>query len=322
MLDKIFGTNNTLALYLVPLIAIGIGLLGYFTDLNESSSFTEIKLLTEYIGLQRSNTIIQLLVICMINSISAYIITSISDLQEIHEHTNHWPAFFYLIFISIHPDLLLWNGFVPANLFLLMAIYRLFNMYNKPIVFSNVFDAGLLIGIAGFFQPGFWLFELIAVIAILIIRPFNWREIVISFIGFSTPFYAYLFFLFWNNQTFSINHLIDFNVTLSFFSSAQSYSLFGLFTFLLIVSIGLLYASIRYSTIQQRKHKQVLFALTVICIFLSLFYSNKSFYCYSWSVVSLACLIPFIILWIKRNWLKNIAIGIVFLMLIANYIYF
>ncbi|MDQ3047623.1 MAG: DUF6427 family protein [Bacteroidota bacterium] len=69
-----------------------------------------------------------------------------------------------------------------------MGINKLLSSYRKDTAFSQSFDAGFLFSIASlFYFPYFVFFPLLGV-ALIILRPFNWREWLISFIGVLVPY--------------------------------------------------------------------------------------------------------------------------------------
>jgi hypothetical protein len=98
------------------------------------------------------------------------------------------PFFFILILLSCRTSLI---GFYPAlasSFFLVFFLDRLISSYKKERALSDIFDAGLFVGIATLFYIPAMVFLVLLWIGLLIIRAPNWREWVCSIIGFLIPF--------------------------------------------------------------------------------------------------------------------------------------
>jgi len=145
--------------------------------------------------------------------IGAFFVNYIAINQEITSKTNYLPAFLYVLFSfsaatnrHIEPILI-------ANLFVLPAIYYLSSAYRKDTALSAIFKAGLLLGLASFFYTYYILFFPIAVIAVIILRSFNWREWILLIIGLLLPVYIYMCISYLNdNGTFEILRIFKNNM--------------------------------------------------------------------------------------------------------------
>ena len=112
--------------------------------------------------------------------------------QEITSKTNYLPSFFYILFAfsssttgSIEPILV-------ANLFVLPSLYFLMNSYREEQALSEFFKAGLFMGLSSFFYIHYIYVFPICLTALIILRPFNWREWIVLLIGLLTPLYLYV----------------------------------------------------------------------------------------------------------------------------------
>lgn len=120
--------------------------------------------------------------------------------QKMSSRPTDLPGMSFLLLSSVIPE---WNQFTPPLLastillYLLFALYRLFNQSNVP---RTLFNMGFAVGVGCFlFLPaltiGIWL-----LIAILIMRPFKLQEILLLILGVATPFYFYGVWIFWHGQ--------------------------------------------------------------------------------------------------------------------------
>ncbi|MGP8216178.1 MAG: DUF6427 family protein [Bacteroidia bacterium] len=137
----------------------------------------------------------------------AFIWNSFINNNALLKQSSYFPAFFFIILASCRTSLICLYPALFASLFLVLAMRRLAASYKKEKALSEVFDAGLFIGIASIFYLPLVVFILFLFIAILVIRSLVWREWIAAVIGFILPFgfalaYNYLFLSaenFWHN---------------------------------------------------------------------------------------------------------------------------
>lgn len=123
----------------------------------------------------------------MVISISAlwnYFINRNSLLNQ----STFFPLFFCFFLLSCHPKLLCFYPAQAGMLLLLLAMVRLAGSVKKEKAFSDVFDSGLLIGIASLACYNQIVFLFFLLIGLIIIRYPNWREWLIAVLGFLLPF--------------------------------------------------------------------------------------------------------------------------------------
>ncbi len=124
--------------------------------------------------------------------IGAILVNIIAINQEITSKTNYLPAFLYILFAFSATTSRHIEPIFIANLFVLPAIYYIASAYRQDTALSAIFKAGLLLGIASFSYTYYIIIFPIAVIAIIILRSFNWREWVLLIIGLLIPVYIYM----------------------------------------------------------------------------------------------------------------------------------
>lgn len=196
MFIRFFKSNNASALLFLPLIAIVIWAFGYMNPivlpvkhampLYElfAGIFVNIPWLSTTIGL--------LLVIGQ-----AFLLNFIVNENEVLEKQNYLPALFYIIFMSNNDAMLTLHPLLFGNLFVLFAFHKLFSSYRKDKAYSNAFDAGFLISIATLFYFPFVVFLPLLGVGLILLRPFDWREWIISFFGAIIPYLFVVTFYFW-----------------------------------------------------------------------------------------------------------------------------
>ncbi len=82
------------------------------------------------------------------------------------------------------------NQFSPtllANSFLLAALWSLYRCYDKKVSFGNIFNAGFWVGVAALCYWASSVYMLAVALGMVLLRPFDWREIVVLLAGFGSP---------------------------------------------------------------------------------------------------------------------------------------
>ena len=138
----------------------------------------------------------------------AFIWNSFVNSNSLLKQSAYFPAFMFILLASCRGSLICFYPALIAVLFLMLAIRRLAAGYKKDKALSEVFDAGLFIGIASLFYIPLVVFIVFLWIAILTIRSLIWREWVAALIGFALPFafmlaYHYIFYApapFWSTK--------------------------------------------------------------------------------------------------------------------------
>jgi hypothetical protein len=103
------------------------------------------------------------------------------------------PASLFVLITSGLPDLHSMHPVYPASLFLILTIDRIFNTYEKEVIHSNAFDSGIFLAIGSLFYLNLVFFFPFLWIGFIIIKPkVNWREYVLTTLGFALPWVAAL----------------------------------------------------------------------------------------------------------------------------------
>ena len=199
MFIRFFKSNNASALLFLPLIAIVIWVFGFLNPvvLPVKHAMPLYELFAGiFINIPWLSTTIGLLLLIG----QAFLLNFIVNENEVLEKQNYLPALFYIIFMSNNDAMLTLHPLLFANLFVLFALHRLLSSYRKDKAFSESFDAGFLISIATLFYFPFVVFLPILGVALILMRPFNWREWIISFFGAVIPYLFIITFYFWYNR--------------------------------------------------------------------------------------------------------------------------
>lgn len=199
MFIRFFKSNNASALILLPLFALAIWAFGFISPAIVPVNHTMP--LYELVGELFSNapwlgTFIAFILVVG----EAFLLNYIVNENEVVSKQSYLPALFYILFISNNNDMLLLSPPLFANLFILFATHKLLTSYRKDNAFSQAFDAGFLISIASLFYFPCVVFLPLLGVGLILMRPFNWREWLISFIGALIPYIFVITIYFWKDK--------------------------------------------------------------------------------------------------------------------------
>jgi hypothetical protein len=126
----------------------------------------------------------------------AFLLNYIANDNELTT-SNYLTAFMFVILSAAGLSIQRLNAELFANLFLLLALWRIFKMYKTDGAIGPPFDAGILISIASFFYfPAIGMLVMLYV-AIAILRPFSWRDFAVATIGVMVPYLFLSVYYFW-----------------------------------------------------------------------------------------------------------------------------
>jgi ABC-type multidrug transport system fused ATPase/permease subunit len=208
--------------------------------------------------------------------------------QEITSKTNYLPAFFYILFSFSATTKSAVEPILVANLFVIPALYFLINSYRKDYALMDVFKSGIFMGLASFFCIHYISAFPLMFIALFILRPFNWREWSIMFIGLVTPLYIYVSICYLTtNDAFVVFEMIK-EAT----SSLQKLIISEYYlAFILMSGLTLVFALFHYFSkgfggkVKTQKTKYVLLWMLLFCL-LMVFFEQVS------DMILLPCIIP------------------------------
>ncbi|MES2512705.1 MAG: DUF6427 family protein [Bacteroidota bacterium] len=165
-----------------------------FTFINENTeqiNYKEHILYSLFFGSGFSFVLNQIITLSVI-LLGAFFVNYLVVEQEITSKTNYLPAFFYILFAFSATTKSTVEPVLVANLFILPALYFLIDSYRRDFALSEIFKAGIFLGLASFFCIHYIVVFPLSFLALIILRPFNWREWMIMLIGLVTPLYIYI----------------------------------------------------------------------------------------------------------------------------------
>ena len=206
---RIFLGNQLFALLLLPFILVGYVVLNSYMHNFEVLPSIELGLWGKH-SFYNINALYYLTGgIVLMNAILAnYLFNS----NDFYDRNSYVISLFYIVFTSYFQSFYHLDGILLSHTFILFAIFQLFHLENNADGRKWSFNAGIFFGIAATLNPP--LFILLPVIWLMItrIRPFVFREMLLSTLGFAVPIVYLIFYLFLNEDiilknVFEINKL-------------------------------------------------------------------------------------------------------------------
>lgn len=318
VLLKIYRTNQTLILGLLPLIALFIwfpsfGLENNFIVNNTTPVFQVFK--TE------SNIINQLIAIGIL-LVTAITLNNTINKNEFFRQNIYLPSFISVLLISCLPLSNTLHPILFSNLFLVLSFRRLININSQVSCKSEVFDASLLLLIGGLFYPPTLLYLPIIWITLLIFRPFQWKEWVSPFLALGLFLIYYLTsYLFTENSSYYQASTI---LKSSVYQDNNYSILFYLFGFLSLffVLLGMrqIHIKRKSSTIRYKKMTNMILALFLLGLinFGILFLLTYALEVIFITLIPFTIAISYFFIYFKKTLVAEIGLFLLLILVILN----
>ena len=292
---KLFSGNNIIALTLLPFLIAGYfllnnGVLGFTGGFFETSNSIDLGLW----GSVKSSTYLWIPItsaaIILFNAVG---LNYLFNANVFHERNSYIVSLLYVILMSFYHSFYQLDGVIIAQTFLILTLFQLFKLENNVDGRATSFNAGFFFGVAASFHPSLIFVFPVLWFMILRIRPFVWREITLSIVGFIVPLiYGFSFIIWkeeqinWNFIETSVNYVqkqLIFLSSMALFVVAALLSLYGL-------SSRNMASSIRF-----RKLTSIVLMFLLIGIGLGVIeiIFLKQYEWFSFSTISLALFLPF-----------------------------
>jgi hypothetical protein len=195
MFLKISKSNQPFLVLLVPLVGVLFWLktfLGRWPDFPFDYSSDQMPLFSLVYNFLQKNQALSDIVSFFMILISAFLINRLNLKFILIPERSYLPSIFYVLLVSSFYKTQTLNPALFSSFFLLLAVERLLDSYKLEHLAYNIFDAALLIGLGSLFHFTVIFFVAYIWAALLILRPFYWREWLYSVLGIIVP-YIFLF---------------------------------------------------------------------------------------------------------------------------------
>ena len=232
------------------------------------------------------------------------------------------PALLYVLIVALLPPFLWFHPLLFVNSILIFALDKIFSLYKNQNVLSMDFDSCLLLSLSAlFYLPAIVLF-LIYILAIIILRPFSWRDWVVGVMGFVLPFFfafTYYFlidglqgfyervFITGIKKQIDLHHIFTYQYT---FSLAMTGVLF-------VLAFLRLQSNYYKNVMKARLIQQLLLLLMLIGLISVLVSRDEELYRFNILAIPVSVFLGYYFLSGKKQWLSEV----VFLVLVGSWVY-
>ncbi len=230
------------------------------------------------------------------------------------------PALFFILICSSLIPLQRLNPVSISVIFLIIAVFRIFDTYKKEQLCYNFFDAALLISVGSLFYFNLIFLIVIIWIGLIILRPFIWREWIFTLIGLLVP-YIILFFYYYmmdldiksllgTYKSYLLYKRYDMNFDLSYKILAIYYLL------MLIISSVYMIAVYPGKKIYARKYFMFFLWLFIVAIIIYLFIPSAGYEMIIIASLSISFLLAHFFVSVRPNWINSSLFDMFFALLI------
>jgi hypothetical protein len=309
--------HSPLSLVIIPMLAIVLWIPA-FVHPTPPATQVEMPLYSFADTFFRNNPYFAISIGLMILITEAFLFNVILQTHQVVVKKNWLPALLVVVFGSCSPGLL-WPGSQQfAGLLFIFALRILLGTYRQDKSFGPVFNSGLLIGLAAQFYLPSLTFLPFGLIAIIILRPFIWREWVMLILGVLIPFIYGGVYYYWNDSYSQITDrvIIDPIANRSFFLKLDSadYFLAAMTLLVLFVSAGRLVTGSLTSTLKTKKGISVLLWFTFFALLSILPAQNFSVGTFRFVIYPFAFFASNYFLNARRGWIAEV----IFTLLLAG----
>lgn len=225
--------------------------------------------------------------------------------QRLMQRSNYLPAMSYLLITSIFPEWNVLSAPLLINTLLVWVWARMSNLYSSNQPKTTLFNIGMVIGLATFFYFPSLAFAALMIFALIVTRPFNIGEWILSLLGIITPWYFLISYLYLSNKLQGY-HLPGFAVTYPQFN--QSYwSLAAVCIVLIAFLIGAYFVQVNFrrQLVQVRKSWSLIMLYLVVAVFIPFINATHTFEYWILAAVPLSAFIGSAFLYSQKKWLTN-----------------
>jgi len=253
--------------------------------------------------------------------IQALIFNKIVNTYGILNKSSYLSGLMFVVCSSVFAPFLIFSPPLLCNFLLLFIVYKLLNDFKSTDSIATMFDLGMVVASGTIIYFPFVVFILLLWLALIIYKPFNWREWLAVAIGFITIVFLLGVYYYWNNQLISfINIWKPLSSKIPFYLKINVFDYIVLFPVALCVILGTITIRMQLfkSFVIVRKTFQVfafIFILTIIS-----FYLNQEFRIYHFilAVIPVSIVLAHYFNYAKKRWIYEI----LFFAIVSFIIYF
>ena len=210
--------------------------------------------------------------------IQALIFNKIVNTYGLLNKASFLAGMCYIVCASIFTPFLIFSPPLVCNFLLLFIFHKILRDFKSTDSISTMYDLGMTVAIGTIIYFPFVIFILLLWIALIVFKPFNWREWLSVALGFLTIVFLLGVYYFWNNQI--LNYLEiwkPLSSKIPFYLRINVLDYIVLFPLVICTILGIISVRLKLfkSFVIVRKTYQLLVFMFLIAIVS--FYFNKEF---------------------------------------------
>lgn len=191
MLVNLYKAKTPVSVFSLPLIVGLVCLSLFFRDPVEHVYF--FKWQTDFFLKIQENTWLNFLLATALISLNANQLNGVFNRNNFYSKDTFLPGFIYVIGLTTFESLD-FSPLIVAHLFLIGAMAMLLQLKRQEPDKNLIFVGSLAIGVAIIFSPLLAVLLFLPWLALLITKPFNWREWMVTILGLSLPIFYHSIF--------------------------------------------------------------------------------------------------------------------------------
>ena len=270
MLLKSLKSNQTFHFLLIPLIAVALWIKSFMNPtLFPFYSGEDMMILYQPIdALIGKNVIASNIAALIFVILLAFLILKLNVQYTFIRLRTVIPSILFVLITSGLHELHAMHPVYPAALFLILTVDRIFNSYEKEVIHSNAFDAGIFLAIGSLFYLNLvFFFPFLWIGFVILKQKVNWREFILSTLGFIFPWLVAITYYAAVGQTEELQVTLKSNLSLhqSFLRQNLPIQIYmGFLVFLTILASFLLLSQYDGKKISSRKYFKAFFWIFLI----------------------------------------------------------
>jgi len=203
MIVRAFRTLNPLSIIwlIILLFVLRVGY-AYHAPVNISVSFVEpfARLLIPVAYEHALSTGANIFIAAVLVLIQALLLNYLVNHYNLLSKPTFLPALMYITISGLFTPFLLLSPPLICNFLVIWMLYKLFDLYKGEDAKSTAYDLGMIVAVGSLIYFPFIYLFLVIWIALIIFKPFNWREWIAGVLGYATIFFFLAVFYYWNNR--------------------------------------------------------------------------------------------------------------------------
>jgi hypothetical protein len=203
MLIKIFRTFNPLNAILLAVLLLLLRI-GYALHAPANMEFTFVepfaRPLVPFAYEHVFSTGANLFLAAVLVFIQALLLNYLINHYNLLGKPSFLPALMYVTASGLFPPFLVLSAPLICNFLVIWMLFKLFDFYKSDDAKSTAYDLGMIVAIGTLIYFPFIYLFLVIWIALVIFKPFKWREWVAGIIGYATIFFFLAVYYYLTNR--------------------------------------------------------------------------------------------------------------------------